>query len=176
MATPPDFSSGAVLTAAQMNSVGMWLVKTQTVGIGVASVTVTGAFSADYDNYRIIYTDGVQSVNDRMNIRFGSSTTGYYAGFNGAFYATGLSNAGGVNNGAQMIIGGGDGNASAVNAEIMLPFKAKYTTTTFSAIFVDTAIVGAGRHAVATSFSAFTLLPGAGTMTGGTIRVYGYRN
>jgi hypothetical protein len=42
MATPPDFSSGAVLTAAQMNSVGLWLVKTQTVGTTVSSVAVTG--------------------------------------------------------------------------------------------------------------------------------------
>jgi hypothetical protein len=42
MATPPDFSSGAVLTAAQMNSVGLWLVKTQTVGTAVSSVAVTG--------------------------------------------------------------------------------------------------------------------------------------
>ena len=50
MATPPTFSSGSVLTAAQMNAVGLWLVKTQTVGTAVSSVSVTDVFSSNYDN------------------------------------------------------------------------------------------------------------------------------
>jgi hypothetical protein len=33
-----------------------------------------------------------------------------------------------------------------------------------------------GEHRVATSYDSFTLIPGSGTLTGGTIRVYGYRN
>ena len=33
MATPPDFSVGQVLTAAHMDAVGLWLVKTQTKGV-----------------------------------------------------------------------------------------------------------------------------------------------
>ena len=68
MATPPTFSSGAVLTAAQMNSVGMWLVKTQTVGTAVSSVTVTGAFSADYDNYLILMSGGTGSDSASISI------------------------------------------------------------------------------------------------------------
>ncbi len=48
--TYPSFSAGDILTAADMNAVGLWLVKTQTVGTAVASVTVTDAFSSTYDN------------------------------------------------------------------------------------------------------------------------------
>ena len=43
----PVFASGDVLNASDMNGVGLWLVKTQTIGTGVSSVVVTGAFSAD---------------------------------------------------------------------------------------------------------------------------------
>jgi hypothetical protein len=32
-----------------------------------------------------------------------------------------------------------------------------------------------GLHQVATSYSAFTITPTSGTLTGGTITVYGYR-
>jgi hypothetical protein len=77
MATPPDFTTGAVLTAAQMNAVGLWLVKTQTVGSAVPDVTVTDAFSADYDNYKILYTGGTASgAVGPLNMKLGSSTTG----------------------------------------------------------------------------------------------------
>jgi len=48
--TYPSFTSGDILTAADMNAVGLWLVKTQTVGTAVSSVQVTGAFSSTYDN------------------------------------------------------------------------------------------------------------------------------
>ena len=63
MATPPVFSAGAVLTAAQMNAVGLWEIKTQTIGTGVASFEVTGAFSSDYDNYKIVINSMDASVN-----------------------------------------------------------------------------------------------------------------
>jgi hypothetical protein len=49
MATPPVFTTGAVLTATQMNAVGMWLVKTQSFTND--SPLITGVFSADYEHY-----------------------------------------------------------------------------------------------------------------------------
>ena len=99
MATPPDFSSGAVLTAAQMNSVGLWLVKTQVVGNAVASVAVTSAFSSDYDSYRIIYSGGSQSIAGEMRMTLGATAANYYSAilystWAGAVGATG--GAGGV--------------------------------------------------------------------------------
>ena len=80
--TYPSFTSGEVLTAADMNAVGLWLVKTQTVGTAVASVTVTDAFSSTYDNYRIIYTGGAASTSCVLSLQFGiggtMTTTNYY--------------------------------------------------------------------------------------------------
>ena len=53
MPTPPDFTAYTSLAAASLNKVGLWLVKTQAVGSGVSSVTVSSCFSADYDNYLV---------------------------------------------------------------------------------------------------------------------------
>jgi hypothetical protein len=49
MATPPDFTSGQILTAAQMNAVGMWLIKTQS--FTADSPLITDVFTADYEHY-----------------------------------------------------------------------------------------------------------------------------
>ena len=61
----PVFTSGEILTAANMNQVGMWLLKTQTIGSGVGSVSVTSVFSSSYDNYRVVFT--VNSMNTNGN-------------------------------------------------------------------------------------------------------------
>ena len=58
---------------------GLRLIKKQTIGTGVSSVTVTGAFSATYDNYKIIVTGGSNSVGtSNVLTTLGGSTTGYY--------------------------------------------------------------------------------------------------
>lgn len=178
MATPPDFSPGQVLTAAHMDAVGLWLVKTQAVGSGVASVTVTGAFSADYDNYRITWSGGTLSSNQVMLFQLSGSTVNYYTSWAGAFYTgaaitTGL----GFNNTSSWGAGGGDATTAAVNIDVLGPYLTKATNMRFSGDFVDATISGAGRHTPASSFTGFVLFgAGGATMTGGTIRVYGYRN
>ena len=177
----PDFSPGEVLTAAAMDSISGWLVKTQTVGTSVASVTVTGAFSADYQNYRVIYTGGVNSGDAGMNLTLGSSATGYYAGQVLIAYSSGSLSAANSNNATSW---GNVGIALTAGAfldvELFRPFEALNTGLVVqSRTDMRTggaASSGGGFHNVASSFSAFTITPGAGTLTGGTIRVYGYRN
>jgi hypothetical protein len=162
-----------------MNAVGLWLVKSQTVGTTVASVTVTGAFSADYDNYRIIYSGGVGSAAvTNLALTLGASTTGYYSStfFAGVGSAT-VSNAG-VNNGAAWTYGGlSTTTSTSMDFDLMNPFLAR-TTVFANGTYTDTATFGTtnGVHSVATSYTDFTVTPGSGTLTGGTIRVYGYRN
>jgi hypothetical protein len=179
MATPPDFSSGAVLTAAQMNSVGMWLVKTQTVGAAVSSVTVTGAFSADYDNYLILMNNSTPSANASIAIQLGGSVTGYYGFMNYGTVAVNTPLGAGRNNTAQLnwIGGGTAGQHAAVSVQVLNPFKAAYTKFTNGA-YQNGSDYGTmqGEHRVGTSYTSFTLTPDAGTLSGGTIRVYGYRN
>ena len=70
----------------------------------------------------------------------------------------------------------GESNASInnVNIDVFNPNLAKFTTIQGSYIGVTYAGVCGGVHQVATAYTGFTLAV-AGTMTGGTITVYGYR-
>ena len=179
MATPPTFSSGAVLTAAQMNGVGLWLVKTQTVGSAVSSVTVTGAFSADYDNYLILLSGGTASTAASIGIEIGGSTTGYYGFMSYGDATTNTILGAGRNNTALLNWVGGclsAGQNAHVRVEVLAPFKAAYTKFA-NGVYQNAGAYGTmqGEHRVATSYTSFKLVPDAGTMTGGTIAVYGYK-
>jgi hypothetical protein len=179
MATPPDFSSGAVLTAAQMNSVGLWLVKTQTVGNAVFEETVTGAFSSDFENYLVTLSGGVGSADQAIALNLTGSTTAYYGFLN---YGSMLGNTplgANINNGAAWTFVGGSktGQAAHMSCQIMSPNLTRYTKCVFGAYQNGDAYGSfSGEHRVATAYTGFRIVPGVGTLTGGTIRVYGYRN
>ena len=180
--TFPVFASGDVLNASDMNAVGLWLVKTQTIGSAVSSVTVSNAFSADYDRYLITIAGGAQSAGGAAaNLTLGSTTTGYYWATNYASYTGGS----GVFNGANATSWGECAyvTANGFSCSIVLtnPFAAASTimnsqtggavTTSFN-ISTNTN----GYLANTTSYTAFTFTLNSGTVTGGTIRVYGFRN
>ena len=180
--TFPVFTAGEVYRAADANAIGLWLVKTQTVGTGVSSVTVTGAFSADYDNYKITYTGGVSSVASDMYLSLGASSTGYYGGL--IYNRPNNANPAGIanNNGAYWQYGAGLNTANGITSsfELYQPFLTRRTTLYSQAMQISDASSAfgtfAGFHDSATSFTSFTFTPSGGTITGGTIRVYGYRN
>jgi hypothetical protein len=176
----PSFSAGEVLTAADMNAVGLWLVKTQTVGTGVASVTVTDAFNANFDHYRVIYQGGVGSTAQAMVMTLGASTTGYYAGYLSVLYGSDTLGYVRNNNSASWDIGGSYPNGNSLDVTLFNPQKAVRTgMNNMGRIDYRTAgaahTSGSGIHDSATAFTSFTLTV-TGTMTGGTIRVYGLRN
>jgi hypothetical protein len=179
--TYPAFNSGEVLTASDMNAVGLWLVKTQTIGTGVASVTVNGAFSANYDNYLIMVTGGGTTAGDYgINMRLGGTVGGYYYYGEYINYANTFANA---INGAGVAEWGAVGIASTTNlmarVNVHSPFQTK--PTYFSADYTYNN-PGGGRANMAgylndsNSYTDFTLFINASTFSGGTIRVYGYRN
>lgn len=171
----PDFSPGEVLTAAAMDSVGMWLVKTQTVGTAVSSVTVTGAFSADYDNYLITVVNGTMSVDTSLTLAMGSTATGYYGSLIYSSYNTTTIAAINDNNTTKFTYAGG-GNNVAAYIEILQPYLANETQIRSRIRYSTTYGQYIGHLSNSTSYTSFVLSPFSGTMTGGTIRVYGYRN
>ena len=177
------FTTGEVLTAADTNTYlansGLVLVKSQTIGSGVTSIAVTGAFSADYDNYKIVISGGVSSIPTSLTLKLGASATGYYGALNYVTYSVGTISVAAVNNAVSWTYAG-SGTASNINASIDLlsPFAAK--TTGLISFYTENATTGStgsfnGFHNVATSYTDFTIGIGAGNATGGTITVYGYR-
>jgi hypothetical protein len=176
----PDFSPGEVLTAAAMDSIGLWLVKTQTIGTGVSSVTVTGAFSADYDNYHVTISGGVCSTSTDLRLQLGATTTGYYAAYNRVVYSTGAASPIADNNAANFSRAGfGTPNSLNASFDLLMPFATKNTMYYGSFIAAGSGFnagTGSGFLDNSTSYTAFTLIVPTGTITGGIIRVYGYRN
>jgi hypothetical protein len=183
--TYPVFASGDVLNASDMNGVGLWLVKSQMVGTGVSSVTVTGAFSADYDNYKIIYSGGQSSmaVNLSLQLAVGGtvSSTAYFGALVWVNRSTGAVAGATDNNSAQFAFAGGAAGANdgavSLNCDLLNPFLTKRTRIHNAQVAYDV-VYGTytGLHDLGTSYDGFKITPGAGTLTGGTIRVYGYRN
>jgi hypothetical protein len=160
---------------------GLQLIKTQSIGTGVSSVEITSAFSSEFDNYKIIVGNVNYSVADTTILcRPGNvSTSNYYGGgFFALFTGGGLSqyvlnagNAGGVGITTQT-------NRGTVIFDISEPFNSSSWTRMHSLPSIGNNYVAFYTSMLATSasYTSFTIFPASGTMTGGTIRVYGYRN
>lgn len=155
---------------------GLVLVKTQTIGTGVSSVTVTNAFSATYDAYKIVITGGTASSNTALCLRLGGITSGYYTGTMGVNTAGSLVS--GFNNGTLGHFnnaGFASGATLGMNFDIVNPYLAKTKLASNSYFDVPTGNLYTITHyATVGSVTDFMILPGAGTLTGGTIAVYGY--
>ena len=176
------FTTGEVLTAADTNTYlansGLVFVKSQTIGSGVGSVTVSDAFNSTYDNYRIVVGGGVGSVaSASVALTLGASTASYYGVMMYVLYGTpGLLEARDNNAARWTYTGASTTSQYGASFDLVNPFLAKYTNVhNASWIVGDAAGNFNGQHQVATSYSAFTLTPLSGSLTGGTITVYGYR-
>jgi hypothetical protein len=159
---------------------GLTLVTTQTIGSAVSSVTVSSAFSSTYDSYQIIVSGGVCSSDQNIGLKLGSSTTGYYMGGVVVDYPTSAVT-GLANNNTASWTRAGIASATSISFNVTLqdPFltkNTKITTQYASPLAASQAGVFAGWLNDSTSYTAFTLTPSSGTLTGGTIRVYGYQN
>jgi hypothetical protein len=159
---------------------GLTLVKAQTIGSGVSAVTVTDAFSATYDNYLMTVSGGVASADTSLVLTLGSTTTGYYWLGSSQQYGSSTLTSTFVNNGAsfQSVVYGST-NALSGQCVIDNPFATKRTMVRYEATGSSTTYFrnqAQGFLDNATSYTAFTLTTSAGTVTGGTIRVYGYQN
>jgi hypothetical protein len=172
------FTTGEVLTAADtntyLNNGGLVYIKSQTIGTSVTSITVSNAFSSTYDNYRITINGGVAANATGIAIKLGASATGYYQILSYGTYATGALTTLAVNNGVSWsYCGEASTNSIAMNVDLLGPNTAKYTHVMG---FYPGTVGGwqSGYHGVATAYTEFTLVSGQ-ALTGGEIRVYGYR-
>ena len=160
------------------NPEGFELVKTQVVGTGVSSVTVSNVFSDTYDNYKIHWS-GASSLatGNGINIQMGSTTSGYFGTMIYASYAGAGPYVVGENSIANWThCAGAAQNQIALDVDLFNPFKTQITSIS-ALMYTDNANAGkkSGWLNDATSYTSFTFLVATGTITGGTIRVYGYR-
>ena len=169
------YSGASWATVGPSTAGGLVFISATTIGSAVASVTVSGAFSSTYDNYKIIMTGGASSGSDiNIYLQLGSTTTGYYSVRSGWRYANTALNFVDSNNGSNWLIGSGVSTTPTAMVDVLQPNLAK--NTFFSGVANTSAGIAttAGYQSATTQFTAFTLTPDSGTLTGGTVYVYGY--
>lgn len=158
---------------------GLVFIKAQTIGAAVGSVTVSSAFSSAYENYLITVNGGVASADTALGLQLGSTTTGYYAAASRVNFAGSAFTAADSNAAAFTFAGLISTNALNLNAVLQSPNLAKATVINSSAVLPKSTGYGQACNGVlenTTQYTAFTLTPASGTITGGIIRVYGYLN
>ena len=158
---------------------GLRLLKKQTIGSGVSSVNVTSAFSTTYENYKIVISGGVASSNGvALALQIGNASSNYYGALSVVIYGTGTTSTATDNNGSRFTYSGYGTNSNLdLTVDVQSPFLTK--NTMMKALYVSSVAGGsAGYYAGflnnSTSYTDFTIIPTAGTITGGTIYVYGY--
>lgn len=177
-----DLSGNEVANSSEpIGDVGLVLVKTQTVGSGVSSVTVTNAFSSTFDNYKIVYHGGSGSGFGSLLMTLGSTTTDYYWGRYYIFYSDGTISTSNGNADSSWSVGTIQNNPdlTMVSVDLFGPYLSVSTMMQLNVRLsgLSGAVGGGGGFLDSTtSYTSFTLTASANTMTGGTVRVYGYRN
>ena len=177
------FTDNTSLPASDINTYlansGLVYVTEQTVGTTVASVTVANCFSSTFDHYRILYFGGVASGNCDLSLQLSGITTGYYGGQFGAAYATGNYAGRGVNAAASWsYVGSGAVSIATLACDVFNPNVTKRKNISAIVQYNQPSNAYSMFSGEATSTSqatGFVMAASAGTITGGTITVYGYR-
>ena len=172
------FAAGATLTAAQMNTIGVFYVKTQAVSGTPSSVTVTSAFSSTFDHYRIIgYALATSASGNDVEMELGgggSHTSNYYGNTNKFVYNVSGSSKANYTNTGPMPISVDNTVGGAVNIDVMIyaPQVAGYTSWAQKGAGLRAYDVNGWYNAL-TQFTSVTFECTTGNWTQGEFRVYG---
>ena len=174
MATPPDFVAGQVLTAAQLNKIGMWEVGTQTSFSAASSVLANNVFTSDYEQYLLLirYTTTSNTIGLRLRVSGTSAATNYNAQFFSAENTT--VSASRSLAATDFPVAGPTSGTFWSYSQIWLsgPQLAEPTVIQVANAVQQSAynaprwINWYGNHSTSTAYDGFELLVGAGTMTG----------
>ena len=173
--------TSSTLSASDTNTYlansGLVYVTSVTAGTAVTTITVNNCFSATYDAYRIILTGGTASTaSNQFSFNFNGAPAQWYGNMIYANFASGAPLSIGYNNAT------GVAHAASVSSsytQAIIDVRSPYLATPsfFWSSYVDGANGGTvqATNANSTSYTGFVLTILSGTITGGTVTVYGYR-
>lgn len=186
--TYPSFTSGDILTAADMNAVGLWKIGSGT--LAGATTNFQGCFTSTYRNYRIVIDQGGSSGTSDFYMRFlqgASETTGATA--NNYWAYTGiLSNSANNPSTAQaniaqylgVTITGGTTAGASIMIDLYNPQTANKTHATVQALNLVPGAYSArsGGFSFDTNavFDGFAIKSLTAVTLTGNVTIYGYRN
>lgn len=161
---------------------GLVLISSTTIGSGVTSVAVSNVFSSTYTNYKIVVSGGAASAtSDGSFYLGGDNVSGYYNAFvyNG-WPSTGATGAASSNTGNSSTTFAYSANGYNCDITIFQPNVAARTSWVYMSSTMATTgnrWAGGGFINNATQYTGMTFQTQSGhTLTGGTIRVYGFRD
>ena len=175
-----DLGDAIDTTAAASFGGGLVHIETVSISSGVTGISLNNVFSATYKNYLVLASITTSTGNSNsMRLRVGGAdnTSNVYirqvfAGDSGSFATSSLT--------STAFDGVWIGNSTVSNLEAILynPFEAAPTMhlcRTMSGAGNSFKVSG-GIHTASTSFDGFTLNAASGTLSSGTVRVYGYKD
>ena len=175
------FTTGEVLTASDTNTYlansGLVYVTSETVGSGVSSVTLTNCFNSSYDAYEVVVSNvdgssGTSALVLQLVDSGGTPATTNYksTGFFMTYVSTTVNGINQTTWECSLSATNFGGKISIYNPFLTVPsyFNNISNDDTYLRVY-------GGTHTTASSYVSLKLAPNAGTITGGTITVYGYR-
>lgn len=192
----PVFTAGETLDASEMNAVGLWRVTgctvssvggtaatasngVITIGTGNTSVTVNNAFSSDYQAYRVMIevNDTNGSASNLLQLS-GITGSNYFTG--GSYGSWGTAAQTGYGPAAMTSWVASANVLSGTNTQIIWEVvNPNIARRKHGTVFSQAGNGHVSFNLLCNSTSTatgFVLSKAGDTMTGGTIRVYGYRN
>jgi hypothetical protein len=145
---------------------------------GVSSVSLNGCFTTDYENYRVLIWGTASSSNNvqlRMRLAGSDASTSAY-NYGAAYISTGAAafETGATAQTVAFISRWISGVNNATDIEMANPAIAADTNMTSTTGNGGSRFDHFAYHDVATAYDGFSIIPGAGTLTG-SIAVYGYK-
>lgn len=175
-----QYYDGASWATVGPATAGLTLISSTTIGSAVSTITVSNVFSSTYDNYHVIMSGGVADATRNITLQMGTTATGYYGFYiYGAYNASTVTGENASNATKWDYVGRGTTNSLSANFTLIGPNLAKNTYINFASATSATtaqAFIGNGYLADTTQYTGMTFTVASGTATGGTIKVYGYRN
>jgi len=156
---------------------GLTFIKSVSIGSGVSSVTVTDAFSSTFKNYLVIITAMASGSLQNLLVQCGNRGTAYFGSSTRTLFTS---------TSVTVINRYNDSNfyagevSSTGNAYYEMRFLQpnELTSTKFDARSFGGGywVNFGGVNSTVETYTAFTFYPASGTLTGGTLQLYGYNN
>jgi len=187
------YSVGDTYTQSTLNTMfspitttGLVLLNTTTVGTTVSSIVFNDVFTTTYKNYLIYFNTDNSTFTATGTLTFrlrkaGTSNTATEYRSNGYIsVSASLSNDSRTATGLAFARTNTSGGSRFASLEIFSPKDNaktgyKYDNAGFDGVPQQIAESGNGFHNVVDTFDGFEIIVSSGTMTNGTIKVYGYK-
>lgn len=185
MATPPVFTAGQVLTAAQMNAVGLWLIGTTTWSSAAGTQSFDGRFTSDFQNYKVILNIDASNNDVSLNGKLRASGTPVSSDYkwvnNQQYPGIGALGVDGSNSGTAFSLGAVSSPNTICQFEIFRPQAAAITVWSGTTDNIQGAFSNSiqwyefkGHLNNTNAYDGMEFTVSAGTFTG-SASVYGYR-